>query len=362
MQFEKIINQSVLANRLTAVIDEGRISHAQLFLGNSSSGTLALAIAYMQYVCCQNRQHYTPDADGHWYKADGTAIALRADSCGTCPACRKIEALQHPDLHFIFPNIPTGDDSAKSASSENLLEQYRDFLIKYNQHGTLNQWFEEMRVENKQGIIRERDADNIVRYVNLQAYEAPYKLVLIWHAEKMNLAAANTLLKTIEEPTGRTLIIMTAESTERMLDTVISRVQQTNVPTFGGIENVSADFAPLFVAWMRLLFKLDMVKVSAWVDEMAKEGRERQKQFLLYCLEAMRVCLLRNVSGGTYRATMSFGDEKFDGSFYTVVTPNNIAAINDAINHTLMAIERNASPGLAFMSLSFKISSALRKK
>ena len=362
MLFENIINQSVLANRLTAVIDEGRVSHAQLFLGNSRSGSLALAIAYMQYTCCHNRQHYADDGNGHYHKPDGSTTTLRADSCGTCPSCRKFEVLQHPDLHFVFPNIPIGDETTKNASSESMLEPFREFLVKYGQRGTLSQWYEEVGVENKQGMIRERDADNIVRYVSLQAYEAPYKMVLIWHAEKMNLSAANTLLKTIEEPTGKTLIIMIAESTERMLETVISRVQQITVPMLEGADTMNGDFAPQFVAWMRMLFKLDMAKVSAWVDEMAKTGRERQKQFLLYCLEALRVCLLRNVSGGTYRSTMNFGDEKFDNSFYTVITPNNIALMNDSINHTLMAIERNASPGLAFMALSFKLSSHIRKK
>lgn len=155
---------------------------------------------------------------------------------------------------------------------------------------------------------------------------------------------------------------MTAENTDRMLATVISRVQHINVPSIGGGVEVNNNFAPQFVAWMRLLFKLDMAKVSAWVDEMAKEGRERQKQFLQYSLEALRVCLLRNVSGGTYSSPMTFGDEKFDNSFYTVITPNNIALMNDAINHTLMAIERNASPALAFMALSFKLSTHLRKR
>ena len=70
MQFKDIEGQEVLANRLTEIIDSGRISHAQMFLGPTASGSLAMAIAYAQYLGCENRQHY-PEGS-----------LLRADSCG----------------------------------------------------------------------------------------------------------------------------------------------------------------------------------------------------------------------------------------------------------------------------------------
>ena len=58
MQFKDIVGQEVLANRLTEIIDSGRVSHAQMFLGPTSSGSLALAVAYAQYLNCENRQHH----------------------------------------------------------------------------------------------------------------------------------------------------------------------------------------------------------------------------------------------------------------------------------------------------------------
>lgn len=363
MRFQDIKKQRVLINRLTEIIDSGRISHAQLFLGESQSGSLALAIAYMQYLCCQNRQHYHEAGDGVWQQADGQPTDLRADSCGVCPSCCKFEALEHPDLHLVFPNTTTS--SVKSnPSSEDLQEEFRQFLQDHGQYGTLNQWYDALGVDNKQGWIRERDAANIVKYINLKPYEAPYKMVVLWHADRMNFSASNTLLKTFEEPTGSTLIILVCESTEQLLSTVISRVQQIVVPALG--ETVSddrtAEFAQWFVAWMRMLFKLNMSKLSAWVDQVAKAGREPQKQFLLYSMEALRGCFVRNVTQGRCPQTMDFGDEKFNQSFYSVVTQNNISQMTEALNHTLMAIERNASPALAFMALSFRLSSYINKK
>ncbi|MBR1792151.1 MAG: hypothetical protein IJ764_00730 [Bacteroidales bacterium] len=363
MQFQNIKKQRVLINRLTEIIDSGRISHAQLFLGETQSGALSLAIAYMQYLCCQHRQHYREISPGQWTDEHGHTTDLRADSCGVCPSCRKFEALEHPDLHIIFPSTTT--NSVKSnPSAEDYQEDFRQFMQKHGQYGTLNQWYDALGVENKQGLIRERDAANIIKYINLRPYEAPYKMVLIWAAEKMNSTSANTLLKTLEEPTGNTLIILVCESTEKMLSTIISRVQQVNVPAIGetSTDGRETEFARWFVDWMRMLFKLNMSKLSAWVDQIAKIGREPQKQFLLYAMEALRGCFLRNITKGTYNQTLDFGDEKFNQSFYTVITQNNIPLMNEALNHTLMSIERNASPALAFMALSFKMSSYISKK
>ena len=72
MQFKDIVGQRVLINKLTEVIDSGRISHAQMFLGRMGYGTMALAVAYVQYLMCEHRIHH------------GEGAELRADSCGEC--------------------------------------------------------------------------------------------------------------------------------------------------------------------------------------------------------------------------------------------------------------------------------------
>ena len=67
MQFKDIVGQEDIINRLTEIIDSGRVSHAQLVLGPTSNGSLQLALAYLQYLCCENRHDH--------------------DSCGVCPSC-----------------------------------------------------------------------------------------------------------------------------------------------------------------------------------------------------------------------------------------------------------------------------------
>ncbi len=351
MQFKDIEGQQFLANRLTEIIDSGRISHAQLFLGPTASGSLALAIAYAQYLGCENRQHY-PEGS-----------ALRADSCGVCPHCRKYAELVHPDLHMVFPTTTTATVTSKPCA-EDFQEEFRDFMQECHQVGTEDDWYVRLGVENKQGMIREKDADNIIRTLGLKSYEGGYKVLVVWMAERMNLAAANTLLKTLEEPEGKTLLLLVAESRDRLLSTIVSRVQQVVVPDRG--TGLSAgrreEFSNLFVSWMRLLFKLNMKPLSDWVDRIAATGRETQKLFLQYAMESLRACFLKTAAGIKLGDELEFGDPKFDQAFPAMIAPGNIAQMNEALNETLFAIERNASAKIAFMQLSFKMSRYLRIK
>ncbi|MBP5548286.1 MAG: hypothetical protein J6X58_05310 [Bacteroidales bacterium] len=349
MQFKDIKGQTITANHLTEIIDSGRVSHAQMFLGDTASGSLALAIAYAQYLNCQNRQHYD--------KKDG---GLRADSCGECPSCKKFQQLSFSDLHFFFPNAAT-PSVTKNYSSTDFRNEFREFLNNNHQQGTLDSWYEFLGIENKQGMIRERDADELVHIMSLKSYEGSYKIVIIWMAEKMNDTMANKILKSLEEPYPNTLLLLVTENRDKMLSTIISRTQLVRVPDITSMPSSdNPDFANLYVIWMRQLFKLNMQSLSEWVDSMHAKGREQQKMFILYAQEATRECMLRNLAGLPLK--LDFGDAKFNTSFPTMITENNIEKLNDAFNDAFYAIERNAYAKITFMELSFRISKALKKR
>jgi DNA polymerase-3 subunit delta' len=248
--------------------------------------------------------------------------------------------------------------------ADDFQEEFRAFMQESRQVGTEDDWYERLGVENKQGMIREKDADNIIRTLGLKSYEGGYKVLVVWLAERMNLAAANTLLKTLEEPEGKTLLILVVESRDRLLSTIVSRVQQVVVPDLGGGMSAErrSEFAKMFVSWMRLLFKLNMQPLSDWVDKTAGMGREMQKLFLQYSQEALRACFLRTVAGITLPGELEFGDPKFDQAFPARIEPRNIEQMNEALNETLYAIERNANAKIAFMQLSFKMSRYLKIK
>ncbi len=360
MQFKEIVGQSVIANRLTEIIDSGRISHAQLFLGDTASGALALAIAYAQYLNCEHRVHYDQ------LSPEG----LRADACGTCPSCKKYQQLSHSDLHLYFPTTTTSSVKGNPSSAD-FQSEFREFLNEKQQQGTLDDWYDFVGVENKQGLIRERDADDLVRTLGLKAYEAAFKVVVIWMAEKMNTTMANKILKNLEEPAANTLIMLVAENSDRMLSTIISRTQLVRVPHAASpsalwageilVRKENAEqFGQMYVSWMRQLFKLNMASLSAWVDTMAAMGREQQKQFLLYAQESLRECFLCHNAGLPLQ--LDFGDAKFNSSFPAMITERNVEGLNQAFNDTLYAIERNAYAKIAFMELSFSISRLLKNR
>ncbi|MCQ2298613.1 MAG: DNA polymerase III subunit delta [Bacteroidales bacterium] len=388
MQFKDIIGQRVLINQLTEIIDSGRISHAQLFLGQNGYGSLALAIAYAQYLNCQNRHHYEEGSE------------LRADSCGQCPSCLQYQQLAHPDLHLYFPNATNTRVKEKPTSTQ-FITEFRDYMAQCGQYAEVAEWMDFIKSENKQGIINVNDAREALTALSYKPYMAPYKVAVFWMAEKMNPESANALLKIIEEPMSRTLILLVAEKSDKMLSTIISRTQLVQV---GKIDNASllsalqkrnpeqndmqrlqfaaasgeGDiieaqnalvhneehelFTEIFVTWMRQLFKLNMATLSDITSRIHEMGREQEKRFLLFCMDALRACCLKTAAGIELSHKLQFGDEKFNASFAAYITPNNITQLTDEFNNTLYAIERNAYGKLAFMNLSFSISKLLKKR
>ena len=79
MQFAQVIGQDHLRDNLTDMVRRNRLSHALLFLGHEGAGALPMALAFAQYVVCENKG---------------------ADACGVCSACVKAGRLVHPDIHF----------------------------------------------------------------------------------------------------------------------------------------------------------------------------------------------------------------------------------------------------------------------
>ena len=131
MLFNDVIGQQKTKELLLRSVREGRVPHAQLFLGFEGSANLALALAFAQYVCCTEKRE--------------------EDSCGVCASCVKHQKKVHPDLHFIFPVATTTSIKAKPVS-KNFFNQWRAFL-EDNMYFSLFDWLKYIGIENKQGII-----------------------------------------------------------------------------------------------------------------------------------------------------------------------------------------------------------------
>ena len=382
MQFSEIIGQEHLKNHLTKSADSGRIPHAQLFVGPEGSGTLATAIAYAQYILCKN--------------TDGENEGVN-ESCNL-----KFSNLTHPDLHFVYPTVTTTDVKTKPKSIDFIMD-WRIFL-KENPYGSLFDWLNFLEAGNKQGEIRVDDAQEIVRVLSLKSYEGGYKVMIIWMADKMNIAASNKLLKLLEEPTDKTLFLLIAENEEDIIQTILSRCQ---VLHFNGLsENNIAErlmmqfnieerdakklahqaqgnfnkalklinengedaaFEEWFVEWVRAAFRAkgnasaisDLIK---WSETIAAIGRETQKKFLNYCIEMFRQALLINYQT-TSLVYMEPKVAKFKlENFAPFVNGSNIDAIFAELSDAIYHIERNGNAKIILTDLSIKLTRLIHKK
>lgn len=148
-------NSIALLNRTLAA---GKIANSYLFEGIEGCGKKLIALAFIEAVFCGG-----------------------SEGCGNCPSCRKIAAIQHPDLHLLEPD---------------------GLFIKIDQ-------------------IRE-----LQRELSLRPFEAPKKACIIDGADRLNPAAGNALLKTLEEPPGNALMILITANPDGVLPTVLSRCQR----------------------------------------------------------------------------------------------------------------------------------------
>lgn len=210
MQFKDIIGQEELKRHLVRSVDQGRVSHAQLFTGTAGQGSLAMAVAYFQYICCRHRH-------------DG-------DSCGECPDCRQIAALAHPDLHLVFPVNKQGKKSGEKMLSDEFLPLFRTLFEERGGYFSPREWYERLDLgKTLKGMISAGEADEIIRKLAFKSFEAEYKAMLIWLPETMNEEAANKILKILEEPWEKTLFLLVSEQPIRLLPTILSRTQEVNV-------------------------------------------------------------------------------------------------------------------------------------
>lgn len=383
MLFSEILGQEHIKNHLIKSADQGRIPHAQLFVGPEGCGTLSMAIAYAQYILCNNV---------HGENNSGNS------SCNL-----KFENLSHPDLHFVYPVTNTEDIKGENVISANFLGEWRSFISE-NPYAGLFDWYKHLEIPKKQGIISVRDATEINKTLSLKAYEGGYKIMIIWMADKMNTAAANKLLKLLEEPPEKTVFILIVENTTALLQTILSRCQVVDFLALPeqivaealikhkGVDfllakkiahqsegnynkalhllnNDSDDliFEEWFVIWVRAAFKAKgnasaISDLIQWGATIAKEGREVQKNFLHFCMQYFRQALLVNyATNDLVYLEPTFENFKLE-KFAPFVHGANIAGIYKEIEDAIYHIERNGNSTIILTDLSIKLTRLLHIK
>ena len=343
MLFKDVPGADAVKNRLIQSVHNGKISHAQLFFGPEEAPKLPLALAFAQYLQCENRQ--------------------QDDACGVCPSCQKHAKLAHPDLHLIFPNCTT-DKVKKDPDYKEFSNDFAQLVLKYQGQLTLQEWLDVLGGENKQAAINARDCSHIIHQNHIKSYQGGYKVFIIWQADRLQHQAAPKLLKTLEEPQENTLFILISENTDAILKTILSRLQMVKIPkTLTPNFEEDNPYFELFLEWMRAAYrtrfmnadlqKMDFIATTALIDKITDLSREQQKQFLSYFLKCIEQILLlnENLDNLVYASeTTKTSLQKMKQFFNVKIASLFYEELNQAIYH----VERNANPNILYTDLLFK--------
>ncbi|KAA0128058.1 DNA polymerase III subunit delta' [Chryseobacterium sp. SN22] len=370
MNWENIAGQENLKKLLRDSIAENRVSHAQLFTGKEGYGTLPMVLAYAKEVLSRENEH----------------------------AASKVEHLNHVDLHFSFPVFTDN----KNSLSKNKFEEFREMVLK-SPYASYDDWTAFLQSENKQLFISADEIDDQNQKFALKSYEGGTKILIVWRADKMNIAAANKFLKFLEEPPAKTIILLTAESVNDILPTILSRTQIVEVPriTDADLEaylknnfsiddekvkeivheaqgdlndalkllrsgNKNEEFEKLFVQWVRDAFMVKkkpqfLKSIILWAREIAGWNREKQKNFLNYCSEIFRLALLQNYQSEelVYKKINTNGFNW--AGFSKFISGANIESILEEISTADLHLTRNGNPKIVWTDLGIKLSRYIHK-
>ena len=371
VQFAKVIGHAALKAKLIGNIRERRVAHAQLFMGPRGCGNLPLALAYAQYLLCEQ-----PDV---------------ADACGSCPACLQAQKLEHPDLHLAFP-IFFADK--KPRTCDHYVAQWRQAVLQ-QPYLDLDHWRDQLNSENKQLRMGVDIAQEIQSRLALKSFRGGYKVMVIWLPELMDPAASNKLLKVLEEPEPNTVFILVSNDADQLLATIISRTQLVKVPALrpGEVAEVLREHYPaldaeeartialrsegdllealtiadqgeeeLFVFfrdWLRQCYNKQVAAVAEFAEQFQKMGRERQKGLMRYGLYLVRQCVLQWQQ--VPELVGVFGQEQeFVSKFSGLLNERNAEGIRQELETAHVHVERNANPKMLFMDLSYRLMGLLR--
>ena len=379
MKFSEIIGHDDLKRRLRQQIDAGRVSHAQLFTGLAGYGTLPLALAYVQYLFCPNRH--------------------AGDSCGECPSCRQIEALAHPDLHFVFPVNKREKKSGEVVTSDLFIEKWREIWHEKRGVFSAEEWYESLDLgKTMKGLITAKESEEIIRKLQFKSYSSEYKAMIIWLPEAMNQEAANKILKILEEPWEKTLFILVSERPELLLQTIISRTQEVSVPRIdvatlrevaiaegkspeealnmarlaggsllelgelmrGESDEMRHQCFELFTRLMRLSYNDKHLELFEWADDMTALTREGQRQFFLHSVRLLRESYM--LHAGLGKISYLWGEEaEFCAKFAPFIGNQNIEALISEIERAMLQIAQNGAPRIVFTHFALAVSKMINR-
>jgi DNA polymerase-3 subunit delta' len=286
----------------------------------------------------------------------------------------------HPDLHFSYPFFASHHEN----TALTFIEDWRKAFLA-NPYLGLDEWRDQLNADNKQANINIAEAHSIITKLSLKPFEGEYKILIMWLPEYLSLQG-NALLKVIEEPAQKTLFLLVAQNQEQILNTIISRTQLVKIPKLSqqdiveylekrNIETAKAqqlaylsngnlqtalqhlnnqenDFHELFLQWLRACWGNAGLNIVNYTEgELAKMGRENQKNFFKYGVNLMRECMLY-LAHASSLIHLPPKELEFISKFSQVLNLAKAEAIANELERAQYHIERNANPKILFLDVS----------
>lgn len=368
MKFIDIPGHDSVKRRLLQMADTGRLPHALMLQGESGIGKMALARALAQYIHCTRR---SPEGD----------------SCGECPSCRQHMSFNHIDTFFSFP---VSKDGSRTVTSDDYMTEWHDYLSR-NMFMDFTAWHAMLGKKASQPIIPRDEARALLRKVSTTSHASDRKIVIIWLPERMNEAAANAMLKLIEEPFSDTGFILVSDDPQRLLPTIRSRCQAVEVPRLSdsdiagyltasrGIdpqdatsaahiaegsmtralalvaaEDADRQFLDLFISLMRMAYQRNVAGLRAWAADLTALGREPSMRFYAFAQRLIRENFMYNFHEPSL-VYMNRAEEGFSSRFARFITERNAPRLVDAMNSAMTDIAGNGNGRIVNFDLAIRV-------
>jgi len=364
--FPSVIGQENAKRIIFSTIKSNRLAHAYLFTGPEGVGKLPLALEVARFLNCLN--------------TDGKSAFERCE-CRSCYQMRLLEKVRHPNLMWLFP-LPSSEsdkgEAAEKAKLEilNMLEGEPYAPIKFLGSGQIHI-----------GLVH-----FIVNTLSLAPSVPGVRVVIIFPADHLNEPSANALLKLLEEPPDRILLILISESVRDLLPTIVSRCQQirfrrltqaeietgllqrgfpreraarlvslaegslTRALQFAAEENV--ELADSSLDFLRAAAVGNVSKLNEWID--AWTGDKTARSDLAQRLEFARFwvsdAMAIKAFGSETSGRLHFPDGQTSSGKMAERYP--ISRLEQAffeLEEAKLALESNAVPNMALSALSIKL-------
>ena len=391
MIFSEIPGHKELVNMMRNMVQQDRMPHAILFSEQSGYGALPIALATIQFLFCKTRKALASGDDTWVVKGlfgDEPQSLPTDDSCQVCSSCIKIRNLTHPDFYFIFPiNTTQIIEKGKKVSIDAYYELFRN-LVKENPYFSEKDLYKAMELDNKLGFIGVNEANWLIDKLSFSSYEGGAKVVLVMFPERMNLDAANKLLKSIEEPTADTYFLMITHDPGKIIQTIKSRCRQIEVPpidkdTLAAIiadkyhidsteaqlwaecsqgslgravelineeEEEEKEDIESFLQILRFAIDKELTSLIPMAADLAKRGKESQKNFCVNALKILRQLYMLNLG----KKDIAYINPSYVQSLEDIAKQLNTEVFKqyyDILNNAIECIQRNVNAKFVFSDL-----------